>query len=68
MSIISTAPSPELVTLWKVTTISSLLLQLVSEYCIDLDSIHHTGISNGGEFAYQVAAYNERSISPSRQH
>ena len=48
--------------------ISSLLFQLVSEYCIDLDSIHHTGISNGGEFAYQVAAYNERSISLSRQH
>ena len=34
--------------------------QLVSEYCIDLDSIHHTGISNGGEFGYQVAAYMDR--------
>jgi len=38
----------------------TLLDKLVSEYCIDLDSIHHTGISNGGEFGYQVAAYMDR--------
>ena len=36
------------------------VFQIVSEYCIDLDSIHQTGRSNGGMFSYHIAAHMER--------
>ena len=31
--------------------------QMINEYCIDLDSIHQTGVSNGGMFSYHTAAH-----------
>jgi len=44
----------------------TLLDKIVSEYCIDLDSIHQTGRSNGGMFSYHIAAHMDRfaSIGP----
>ena len=30
---------------------------MINEYCIDLDSIHQTGVSNGGMFSYHTAAH-----------
>jgi len=35
----------------------TLIQKIISEYCIDLDSIHQTGVSNGGMFSYHTAAH-----------
>jgi len=43
----------------------NLLDKILSEYCIDLESIHQSGRSNGGMFSYHLAAHIERSISRS---
>ena len=39
-----------------------MYFQILSEYCIDLDSIHQTGRSNGGMFSYHIAAHMERFL------
>ena len=42
-----------------------MCFQIVSEYCIDMDSIHQTGRSNGGMLSYHLAAHIDRFPSPS---
>ena len=46
-------------TQWPSST-SSFFVQILSEYCIDLESIHQSGRSNGGMFSYHLAAHIER--------
>ena len=39
-----------------------LIERIGSRWCLDLDSIHLSGISNGGMFAYFLAAMSDDGI------
>lgn len=38
----------------------TLIDQIASEFCVDLDSVHQSGISNGGMFSYFIASRTDK--------
>ena len=38
------------------TLFHSFSPQIANDYCVDLDSVHQSGVSNGGMFSYFIAS------------